>query len=108
VPGTIAVLAMAHKAHGKLPWAQLFEPAIRLAEQGFAVPPRLARELSEGGAELAAMPGIRANFFNPDGTPIRAGQTWRNPGLAETFKAIAQAERTRFTAAPSPRRSLKR
>jgi len=90
VPGTIAVLAMAHKAHGRMPWAQLFEPAIRLAELGFAVPPRLARELSEGGAELAAMPGIRANFFNPDGTPIRAGQTWRNPRLAETFKKIAQ------------------
>src|SRR5215831_5435735 len=47
VPGTVAVLAMAHKAHGRLPWGQLFQPAIRLAEQGFKVPPRLSIELSE-------------------------------------------------------------
>lgn len=90
VPGTVAVLAMAHKAHGRLPWADLFEPAIRLAEQGFSVPARLAKELRDGGAELAAMPDIRATFFNMDGTPVKAGQTWRNPALAATFKEIAQ------------------
>jgi gamma-glutamyltranspeptidase/glutathione hydrolase len=90
VPGAIGVLAMAHKAHGKLAWAKLFEPAIRLAEQGFMVPPRLARELAEGGPALAAMPDIRANFFNPDGTPIKAGQTWRNPKLAQSLRQIAQ------------------
>jgi len=90
VPGTVAVLALAHKSHGRLPWAQLFEPAIRLADEGFIVPNRLGRELAEGGPELAAMPGIRATFFNPDGAPIKAGQKWRNPRLAQSFRLIAQ------------------
>ena len=89
VPGVVRMLAMAHAAHGKLPWAKLFEPAIALAEQGFIVPPRLALELAEGGPRLAAMPDIRANFYNPDGTPIKAGQTWRNPKLAQSLRRIA-------------------
>src|SRR5262245_46480014 len=54
VPGNIAVLAMAHKAHGRLPWARLFEPAIRLAEQGFVVQPRLANELERGGDDYSS------------------------------------------------------
>src|SRR5262245_11862840 len=90
VPGTVAVLAMAHKAHGRLPWARLFEPAIRLAEQGFVVQPRLANQLRDGGAGYAAMPSLRALYFNPDGTPARAGQTWRNLRLAETLREIAE------------------
>ncbi|HMI95542.1 MAG TPA: gamma-glutamyltransferase [Micropepsaceae bacterium] len=89
VPGVVRMLAMAHAAHGKLAWAKLFEPAIRLAEQGFVVPPRLALELAQGGPGLAAMPDIRANFFNPDGTPIKAGQTWRNPKFAQSLRRIA-------------------
>jgi gamma-glutamyltranspeptidase/glutathione hydrolase len=89
VPGTVAVLAMAHKAHGRLPWARLFEPAIRLAEHGFVIQPRLARELLQGRDQYGAMPGLRALFFNPDGTPPRAGQTLRNPELAATLREIA-------------------
>jgi gamma-glutamyltranspeptidase/glutathione hydrolase len=91
VPGNIAVLAMAHEAHGRLPWARLFEPAIRLAEQGYVVQPRLARALQEGAAEYGSMPGMRSLFFNPDGTPVRAGQTWRNPALAATLREIAES-----------------
>jgi gamma-glutamyltranspeptidase/glutathione hydrolase len=90
VPGTVAVLAMAHKAHGRLPWSRLFQPAIRLAEQGFVVPPRLASQLLDGGADYAAMPALRSLFFNPDGTPVRAGQTWRNPQLAASLRQIAE------------------
>ena len=89
VPGAVRMLAMAHAAHGKLAWASLFEPAIRLAEQGFIVPPRLARELAEGGPSLASMPAIHALFFHSDGTPLKAGETWRNPELAKTFRTIA-------------------
>jgi gamma-glutamyltranspeptidase/glutathione hydrolase len=89
VPGTVKVLAEAHAAHGRLPWARLFAPAIKLAQEGFQVPPRLARELGDGGPSLAAMPGIRALFFTPDGTPLRAGETWRNPKLAQTLRQIA-------------------
>jgi gamma-glutamyltranspeptidase/glutathione hydrolase len=90
VPGAVRVLAMAHAAHGKLPWARLFEPAINLAEKGFKVPPRLAIELADGGPDLAAMPDIRASFFHPDGTPIKPGEVWRNDKLARTFRQIAR------------------
>jgi len=90
VPGAVRVLAMAHAAHGKLPWAKLFEPAINLAEQGFKVPPRLAIELADGGPRLAAMPDIRAAFFHPDGTPIKPGEVWRNEKLARSLRLIAQ------------------
>ncbi|HXJ01387.1 MAG TPA: gamma-glutamyltransferase [Micropepsaceae bacterium] len=89
VPGAVRMLATAHAAHGKLPWAKLFEPAIRLAETGFKVPPRLAIELGEGGRGLAAMPAIKAHFLHPDGTPIKPGETWRNPELAQSLRRIA-------------------
>ena len=89
VPGVLRMLAMAHAKHGKLPWGRLFQPAIHLAEDGFIVPPRLARELAQGGPKLAAMPGVRALFYHPDGTPVRAGEMWLNPELAKTFRAIA-------------------
>ncbi len=100
VPGVVRMLAMAHAAHGKLAWAKLFEPAIRLADQGFTVPPRLALELAEGGPALAAMPDIRANFFNPDGTPIKAGQNWRNRKLAQSLRRIADGGPDAFYAGP--------
>jgi gamma-glutamyltranspeptidase/glutathione hydrolase len=90
VPGAVRMLAMAHAAHGKLPWAKLFEPAIKLADQGFKVPPRLSIELGEGGAQLAAMPAIKAHFLHPDGTPIKTGEMWRNPELAESLRRIAE------------------
>jgi gamma-glutamyltranspeptidase/glutathione hydrolase len=90
VPGAVRMLAMAHAAHGRLAWPKLFEPAIKLAEEGFKVPPRLATELAEGGPQLATMPDIKAHFFHPDGTPIKSGETWRNPELARTFRLIAQ------------------
>ena len=91
VPGAVRMLAMAHAAYGKLAWERLFQPAIRLAEQGFTVPPRLARELAEGGPSLASMPAIRALFFHPDGTPLKTGETWRNLELARTLRTIAMA-----------------
>ena len=90
VPGTVAVLAMAHKAHGRLPWARLFEPAIRLAEQGFVVQPRLASQLRDNREAHAAMPAMKALYYNSDGTPVRSGQTWRNRELAASLREIAE------------------
>jgi gamma-glutamyltranspeptidase/glutathione hydrolase len=88
-PGALRVLEAAHKQHGKLPWAQLFEPAIALAEQGFAISPRLAA-LIEQDKYLARDPAARAYFYNADGTPKKAGTLLRNPELAATLRAIAQ------------------
>src|SRR5579872_3523523 len=89
IPGDVRVLALAHAQHGKIPWPRLFEPAIRLAEQGYKVSPRLAQQLAQGGAQLAAMPGMRALFYHSDGTPVKAGETWKNPELGQTFRTIA-------------------
>jgi gamma-glutamyltranspeptidase/glutathione hydrolase len=88
VPGNIAVLARAHRAHGRLPWARLFRPAIRLAERGFKVPPRLAAALRQM-PEAAKLSGMRALYFHADGSPVAEGETMRNPAFAQTLRTIA-------------------
>ena len=88
VPGTLRALELVHRQYGKLPWATLFEPAIELAERGFAVSPRLslliATEKDRFRQERA-----RAYFLNPDGSPLSVGQMLRNPQLAATLKRVA-------------------
>ncbi|MEY2654914.1 MAG: gamma-glutamyltransferase [Pseudomonadota bacterium] len=88
VPGTLRLLERAHREHGKLPWAQLFAPAILLAEQGFKVSPRLATLLA-GEPHLRKDPAAAA-FYYPGGEPLKAGQTLRNPALAAVLRRIAQ------------------
>src|SRR6185295_20083321 len=90
VPGNIAVLWRAHRAHGRLPWGRLFQPAIRLAERGFKVQRRLASGI-RAYPSVSEMPGTRALFFHADGTPFAAGETVRNPALAQTFRLLAAA-----------------
>ena len=88
IPGVVKMLEMAHKKYGKLPWAKLFEPAIKLAEDGFPVGPKLARtiRLFARGAE---MPDIKAHFYHADGTPLNAGEIYKNADYAASLKAIA-------------------
>ncbi|MDP1750494.1 MAG: gamma-glutamyltransferase [Reyranella sp.] len=88
VPGALAMLELAHKEHGKLAWRDLFAPAIAAARDGFAVPPRLAAWLSRIPG-LREEPGIRAVYFNADGSPRKAGERIANPDLAETMHLIA-------------------
>ncbi len=88
VPGTVSMLALAHRAHGKLPWARLFEPAIRLAEDGFEVSPRLHTLLAAETA-LRAEPVAAAYFYRPDGTPHPVGHVLKNPELAAVLRLIA-------------------
>lgn len=87
-PGAVAMLALAHQQHGKLPWATLFEPAIVLAEQGFAVSPRLHALLSAESA-LKADQTAAAYFYRADGTPHPVGHLLRNPALARALRAIS-------------------
>jgi gamma-glutamyltranspeptidase / glutathione hydrolase len=89
VPGTLAVLETMHRRHGRLPWARLFAPAIRLAADGFRVSPRLHLLLSWQGAESFA-PAARRYFFDTTGSARPAGYLLRNPELAATLRSIAE------------------
>ncbi|MDE0391944.1 MAG: gamma-glutamyltransferase [Rhodospirillales bacterium] len=89
VPGVVRMLERAHRAHGRTPWARLFEPAAELAERGFTISPRLAFMI-ENNPDLARFGGARTYFFHRDGRPRRAGETLFNPAYAETMRAIAR------------------
>ncbi|MBI3515646.1 MAG: gamma-glutamyltransferase [Proteobacteria bacterium] len=97
VPGVPRLLAALHARAGRLPWARVFEPAIRLAESGFAITSRLAR-LIAADKFLAGDPAARAYFFEPDGTPKRAGTVLRNPGYAAVLRALASGGADAFYA----------
>jgi gamma-glutamyltranspeptidase/glutathione hydrolase len=89
VPGNIALAAKAHAAHGKLAWAGLFEPAIRLAEDGFAITPRLNTMLKNSAKSGSFDPAGRALFYGPDGLPLAVGTLVKNPELAATLRLVA-------------------
>lgn len=88
-PGVLALLADSHKAHGKLPWARLFEPAITLAEQGFAVSPRLFELLS---SETALRHDAQAGpyFFDAARQPKAVGTLLKNPAYAAVLRGVAR------------------
>ncbi|WP_339482536.1 gamma-glutamyltransferase [Pseudomonas sivasensis] len=87
-PGVLRALEVAHKKTGQLRWAELFEPAIRLSEQGFAISPRL-HSLIAADRFIAQSPEMAAYFLNADGTPKATGTLLKNPALAAVFKRIA-------------------
>ncbi len=89
VPGTLRMLELAHRQHGRLPWAALFAPAIRLAQQGFVISPRMA-SLVAADKHLRKDPVAAAYFYDADGNPWPAGHLLRNPELAEVLQAIAK------------------
>lgn len=88
VPGVVAAMQMAHAKHGRLGWAELFQPAITLAQSGFQMPERLHRLLKLQGADSFA-PAARRYFFADDGKAKAAGTLLNNPDYAETLKSIA-------------------
>lgn len=88
VPGILRMLAMAHKEHGKLPWARLFERAISLSENGFPISPRL-HAMIRRSKDLRNFPAARAYFLTPDGKAKPGGALLRNPPLADTYRRLA-------------------
>ncbi|MYM65314.1 gamma-glutamyltransferase [Pseudoduganella sp. FT55W] len=87
-PGVLRMLELAHKQHGRLPWKTLFQPAIKLAADGFAVSPRLNALLS-WDKFLSRDPVARAYFFDEQGKPRPVGYLLKNPELARTLREIA-------------------
>lgn len=87
-PGVLRALEIAHRQHGKLPWAKLFEPAIKLAEQGFPISPRLYTQIA-ADKFLPNSPEMAAYFLTPDGKPKPVGTMLKNPALARTLREIA-------------------
>jgi len=86
VPGAVRLLELAHRRHGRLAWRALFAPAIALAEQGFAVSPRLHALIA---AQPQFLPAARAYFLDAEGRPLAVGATLRNPAYAATLRRIA-------------------
>jgi gamma-glutamyltranspeptidase/glutathione hydrolase len=99
VPGLLRVLELAHRDHGRLRWSKLFEPAIRVAEEGFEVSPRL-HALIGRVRDIALMPETRAYFFTPEGAPAPVGARLRNPALAATLRTIAAGGADAFHRGP--------
>ena len=89
VPGVVAMLEMAHKKYGRLPWAKLFAPALKLARDGFPLGPKLAHTIATD-TEAAQMPDIKRTFFHADGTPYHEGEIFKSPAYAATLEAIAK------------------
>lgn len=87
-PGAVAMLAMAHRAHGRLPWNALFGDAERLARDGFTVSPRLAGFVAATRGQ-ARTRWANAYFTKPDGTRYVAGDVLKNPAYAETVAELA-------------------
>lgn len=98
-PGTPALLEAAHRRWGQANWPSLFEPAIRLAEEGFAVSPRLAG-LVERDAERLARFTATAAYFLPQGEPVQEGAVLLNTDYAETLRALAQDGAGAFYSGP--------
>ena len=88
VPGAMRMLEAAHRTHGRLSWAALFQPAIRLADGGFPMSPRLAASLA-GDRALFADRAAAALYYQPDGTPKPVGTPLVNAEYAATLRALA-------------------
>jgi gamma-glutamyltranspeptidase/glutathione hydrolase len=87
VPGTVRLLETVHKQHGRMKWSLLFAPAIALADQGFAVSPRLNALVAN--EEYLVQPRAKAYFFGADGKPLPVGTLLKNPAYAATLRKLA-------------------
>jgi len=103
VPGVLRALEALHRAHGRLPWARGFDAAIALAEQGFAIPHRMADAIATHRAQLLRDPDAAALFLHADGSPRRAGETLRNPAYAATLRVLARGGADAFYRGPIAR-----
>ena len=98
-PGTPALLEEAHRRWGRSPWPSLFERGIDLAENGFAVSPRLAG-LVERDKERLSSREATAAYFLPGGIALKTGDLLKNPEYAETLRQLASGGADPFYTGP--------
>lgn len=99
VPGLVQMLADMHEAHGVLPWPDLFVPALRLAENGFPVSPRM-HAMVAGSEGLKASPSAAGYFYDEHGEPWPVGHMLRNPDYARVLRLLAQEGAQAFYQGP--------
>ncbi|MCC2978155.1 gamma-glutamyltransferase [Sphingomonas sp. PL-96] len=99
VPGNLREWAMAHDRGGKLPWAKLFEPAIRLARDGFRITQRLNTGINNFGSHIA--PWAAAHYRGPDGKALPVGTLLKNPEQAALFERLARLGPDSFYVGPN-------
>lgn len=90
VPGLVAGLYAIHKKYGKLPWARVMAPAIKLADEGFPIYPRLAQEFNKAKESLQKDPVSSEIFFTDEGEALKEGQLLVQKDLAKVLKQIAE------------------
>lgn len=98
-PGTPALMTEAHRRWGRSDWAGLLDPAIRLADDGFTVSPRLAALVADDAERLAVHPDTAA-YFLPGGVPLVEGNTLRNPAYVATLRVLAEQGADGFYTGP--------
>lgn len=99
IPGNVAGLLDLHERWGKLPLEQVMAPAIRLAEEGFAIGSILAEMIAREEQKLKRFPEAAARYW-PEGRPLQPGTIFRNPELAATLRRIAEHGRAGFYEGP--------
>lgn len=95
VPGAVDGWFTLHEAFGRLSMADVLAPAIDYAEQGYPVTEIIAGYWAQDAAQFKDYPGF-AEVYMPDGRAPRAGDTFTNPALAETYRALAAEGRAGF------------
>jgi gamma-glutamyltranspeptidase / glutathione hydrolase len=88
-PGVLHMLDTAHRENGRLPWKELFDPAIKIANEGFRISPRMASSIAASATQLARDPEARAYFLDANNAAKTAGTLLTSPALAATFTTIA-------------------
>jgi len=99
-PGAVRMLALAHADHGKLAWADLFQPGIDLATNGFPVSGRMADAIAGAAANFQRDADAVAAYLNADGTPKALGSSFTLPAYADTLRAIATGGADAFYTGP--------
>jgi len=98
VPGALRGMALAHRQGGRLPWARLFGPAIKLARDGWTLTPRFVGSVASYGGHVT--PETRALFAAPDGSPLPVGSLVRNPAQAALMERLARQGADSFYVGP--------